>query len=71
MKELEYFFCEESIFRNFCNIKYENIVRYVILFKMDLVLYIVIELCVGGLFYDYLRQVKIGLEEYEFKIYLE
>lgn len=55
MKELEYFFCEESIFRNFCNIKYENIVRYVILFKMDLVLYIVIELCVGGLFYDYLR----------------
>lgn len=59
------------LIRNFCNIKYENIVRYVILFKMDLVLYIVIELCVGGLFYDYLRQVKIGLEEYEFKIYLE
>lgn len=70
-KELEHLSREESILRNLCNTKHENIVRYVTSFKTDSVLYIVTELCAGGSLYDYLRQVKIGLEEHEFKTYLE
>lgn len=70
-KELEHLSREESILRNLCNTKHENIVRYVTSFKTDSVLYIVTELCAEGSLYDYLRQVKIGLEEHEFKTYLE
>lgn len=70
-KELEHLAREESILRNLCNTKHENIVRYVSSFKTDSVLYIVTELCAGGSLYDYLRRVKTGLEEHEFKIYLE
>lgn len=70
-KELEYLSREESILRHLCNTKHENIVRYVTSFKTESLLYIVTELCAGGSLYDYLRQVKIGLEEHEFKIYLE
>ncbi|XP_061187055.1 serine/threonine-protein kinase Nek1-like [Saccostrea echinata] len=70
-KELEQLRREEDILKLLCDQKHENIVRYIASFSVGSVLYIVTEYCSGGSLFHYLCERKTGLEEYEFKIYLE
>ncbi|XP_062598409.1 serine/threonine-protein kinase Nek4-like [Saccostrea cucullata] len=70
-KELEQLRREEDILKLLCDQRHENIVRYITSFNVNRALYIVTEYCSGGSLYHYLRERKTGLEECEFKIYLE
>jgi serine/threonine protein kinase len=70
-KELEHLTREEAILRSLCEHRHENIVQYIDSFKINTVLYLVMEYCAGGSLYQYLRQRNNGLDENEFRVYLE
>ncbi|XP_048738713.1 serine/threonine-protein kinase Nek4-like isoform X2 [Ostrea edulis] len=70
-KELEHLAREEDILKSLCEQRHENIVQYIESFKINTILYLVMEYCAGGSLYQYLRERNTGLDENEFKTYLE